>query len=111
MPKKDANEKNVVVVSKNAKRQSTQSSSLSQPAQINALENDRGNEHVRINSNITNIESDNGAMMNHVGGKQSVYEHNIGGKSSNIIKSSIQSSETEPLVKSISGNGAATHPV
>ena len=111
MPKKDANEKNVVVVSKNANRQSTQSSSLSQPAQINALENERGNEHVRINSNLTNIESDNGAMMNHVGGKQSVYEHNIGGKPSNIINSSIQSSETGPLVKSISGNGAATHPV
>ena len=112
MPKKDANEKNTV--SKNTSRQSTQSSSLSHPAQTKALENEileRGKEQVRINSNIKNIESDNGAMMNHLGGKQNVYEHNVGGKPSNIINSAIQSSETEPLVKSPTGNGAATHPV
>ena len=49
--------------------------------------------------------------MNHIGGKQNAYEHNLAGNSSNVLNSTIQSSETEPLVKNPTGNGAATHPV
>ena len=87
-------------MSKNASIKSTKSSSLSQPAQTKSLENEiLENEHVRVHSDIINIESESGGLMNHMGGKH------------NIINSSIQSSETEPLVKSPTGNGAATHPV
>ena len=49
--------------------------------------------------------------MNHIGGKQNTYEHNIAGNSSSVLNSTIPSSETEPLVKNPTGNGAATHPV
>ena len=93
-------------VSKSASIKSAQSSSLSQPAQ-----NARGNEKVRIHSTITNIDSDGGGITNHIGGKQNTYEHNIAGNSSSVLNSTIPSSETEPLVKNPTGNGAATHPV
>ena len=87
-------------MSKNASIKSTKSSSLSQPAQTKSREKEiLENEQVRVHSDIKNIESESAGLMNHMGGKH------------NIINSSIQSSETEPLVKSPTGNGAATHPV
>lgn len=96
----DAYDKNTV--SKNASIKSTKSSSLSQPAQTKSLENEileKNNEQIRVSSTITNFDCDSSGLMNNLGGKH------------NKINSSIQSSETEPLVKSPTGNGAATHPV
>ena len=96
----DAYDKNTA--SKNASIKSTKSSSLSQPAQTKSLENEmleKKNEQVRVNSTISNFDSDSSGLMNNLGGKH------------NTMNSSIQSSETEPLVKSPTGNGAATHPV
>ena len=95
--------------SKNTNRQNTQTSSL---AQMNANHNEisDGKGQIKLNS-ITKFDKERDSLSNHTSGPQNVYEHNIGDKSSNILNSCIQSSETEPLVKVATTGNGATHPV
>ena len=93
----------------NANKHTNPTSSHAQP-NIHHNENTDGKGQIRGGS-IKSFGTESDTFSNYRSGRQVVCEPNLGDKSSDILNSCIQSSETEPLVNVATTGNGSTHPV